>query len=220
MAAKRGQFVVFEGPEGGGKSTQLKQLANELQRAGVAVEVTREPGGTPLAERIRALLVTPDEQGMDSITELLLIFAARAEHLKRKIEPALASGKWVLCDRFTDSTYAYQGAGRGLDVNVIAALEKLVQQSFRPDWVVVLDISIEQGMARANKRGALDRFEQEQQVFFERIRADYLARAKCDEGRYTVIDAAGAQSEVTRNLLLACQQRYPELSLLSEVTDL
>lgn len=220
MAVKRGQFVVFEGPEGGGKSTQLKQLANELQRAGVAVEVTREPGGTPLAERIRALLVTPDEQGMDSITELLLVFAARAEHLKRKIEPALASGKWVLCDRFTDSTYAYQGAGRGLDVNVIATLEKLVQQSFRPDWVVVLDIPIEQGMARANKRGALDRFEQEQQVFFERIRTDYLARAKRDEGRYTVIDAAGAQNEVTRSLLLACQQRYPELSLLSEVTDL
>lgn len=203
---QRGQFITFEGTEGVGKSTQIALAAETLRAQGVEVEVTREPGGTPLAEDIRQLLLTPRDEVMQDTTELLLVFAARAQHLHRKILPALNAGTWVLCDRFTDATFAYQGAGRGLPVDDIATLEALVQKSVRPDHVIVLDAPVETGMARATKRGALDRFEQEEVAFFERIRQCYLARADEFPGNYHVIDAARTLEAVTadvRSLILS-----------------
>jgi dTMP kinase len=154
------------------------------------VVLTREPGGTPLAEAIRGLLLDPAYTGMDSTCELQLMFAARAEHLAKVVWPALEQGQWVLCDRFTDATYAYQGGGRGIDGGVIARLEELVQGDFRPDLTLLLDVPVEIGLARASKRGALDRFEQEKVAFFERVRNAYLEMAQRSPDRYRVIDAS------------------------------
>jgi dTMP kinase len=167
------------------------------------VLVTREPGGTPLAEAIRGLLLDPAYTGMDTLCELQLMFAARAEHLARVIRPALAAGQWVLCDRFTDATYAYQGGGRGVDVAVIARLEDLVQGGFRPDLTLLLDVPVELGLARASQRGALDRFEQEQVAFFERVRHAYLDMARRHPGRYRVIDAS-QPLEAVQQLIREC----------------
>jgi dTMP kinase len=162
--------------------------------------LTREPGGTPLAEAIRGLLLDPDYTGMDARCELQLVFAARAEHLARVIRPALAQGRWVLCDRFTDATYAYQGGGRGIDTAIIASLETLVQDSFRPDLTLLLDVPVAVGLARAGNRGALDRFEQEEVEFFERVRACYLHMAQQHAARYRVIDSARPLDMVQREL--------------------
>ncbi|KXS47961.1 MAG: dTMP kinase, partial [Marinobacter sp. T13-3] len=147
--AARGRFITFEGTEGVGKSTQLKQAAITLEQLGVDVVVTREPGGTPMAEKIRELLLAPREEVVHETTELLLMFAARAQHLHTKILPALERGQWVLCDRFTDATFAYQGGGRGVSRTRIALLEDLVQGDFRPDHVILLDAPVQTGMARA-----------------------------------------------------------------------
>jgi dTMP kinase len=185
-----GKFITVEGIEGVGKSTNLGFIHAQLRSAGIDVVQTREPGGTPLGEAIRALLLDPAYTGMDVHCELQLMFAARAEHLGKIIRPALERGQWVLCDRFTDATYAYQGGGRGVDVSFIARLEELVQGDFRPDLILLLDVPVEVGLARAGQRGALDRFEQEQFDFFERVRAAYLERAARDPGRYRVIDAS------------------------------
>lgn len=186
----RGQFITFEGTEGVGKSTQLATAANTLEKLGIDYIVTREPGGTPMAEAIRELLLAPREEPVNDMTELLLMFAARAQHLHTRILPELKSGRWVLCDRFTDATFAYQGGGRGVPAERIAQLESLVQGDFRPDQIILLDAPVETGMTRARDRGELDRFEQEAVAFFERIRQTYLKRATADPGRYHIVDAA------------------------------
>lgn len=193
----RGLFLTFEGTEGVGKSTQLRNAAETLTAAGVEVIVTREPGGTPVAEAIRELLLRPRTEPVHELTELLLMFAARAQHLYTRILPALESGQWVLCDRFTDATYAYQGGGRGVSQEIIAQLETLVQGELRPDHVILLDAPVEVGMARARKRGELDRFEQESVAFFERIRAAYHARARTCPERYHLVDASAPLEEVS-----------------------
>jgi dTMP kinase len=191
-----GKFITVEGIEGVGKSTNIEFIRRQLLAAGRDVVLTREPGGTALAEAIRGLLLDPEYTGMDARCELQLVFAARAEHLARVIRPALAQGKWVLCDRFTDATYAYQGGGRGIDTAIIASLETLVQGAFRPDLTLLLDVPVAVGLARAGKRGALDRFEQEQVEFFERVRICYLDMAREHAARYRVIDAARPLDEV------------------------
>ena len=195
-----GKFITVEGIEGVGKTTNIDFIHRQLLMAGREVLLTREPGGTPLAEAIRGLLLDPEYTGMDARCELQLVFAARAEHLARVIRPALAQGKWVLCDRFTDATYAYQGGGRGLDTAIIASLETLVQGDFRPDLTLLLDVPVAVGLARAGKRGALDRFEQEQVEFFERVRMCYLELAREQADRYRVIDAARPLEQVQHDL--------------------
>jgi dTMP kinase len=195
-----GKFITVEGIEGVGKSTNIDFIHRRLLDAGRDVVLTREPGGTPLAEAIRGLLLDPDYTGMDARCELQLVFAARAEHLARVIRPALAQGRWVLCDRFTDATYAYQGGGRGIDTAIIASLETLVQDSFRPDLTLLLDVPVAVGLARAGNRGALDRFEQEEVEFFERVRACYLHMAQQHAARYRVIDSARPLDMVQREL--------------------
>lgn len=185
----KGLFVTLEGPEGAGKSTNREYLAERLRACGVDVVLTREPGGTPLAERIRELLLTPADEPMAVDTELLLVFAARAQHLTQVIRPALERGAVVLCDRFTDATYAYQGGGRGLSIERIAQLEVFVQGELRPDLTLIFDLPVEVGLARAAARGRLDRFEQEGLRFFESVRRAYLDRAKAAPSRYRIIDA-------------------------------
>jgi len=191
---KKGLFITLEGGEGAGKSTQMafvqQRLQDSLQTVGKNLQVTREPGGTVLGEQIRELLLDHRQTAMNSDTELLLMFAARAQHLAQLIRPALVAGDWVLCDRFTDATYAYQGGGRGIALNRIAALEDWVQGELRPDLVLLLDLPVETGMARAGERGELDRFEREQRTFFERVRQTYRERAAAEPGRYRIIDAA------------------------------
>lgn len=193
-----GLFITLEGPEGAGKSTNREYLAARLREQGVDVVMTREPGGTPLAERIRELLLAPSEETMAVDTELLLMFAARAQHLAEVIRPALARGAVVLCDRFTDATYAYQGGGRGLPVERIAILESFVQGELRPDLTLVFDLPVEVGLARAAARGRLDRFEQEGQAFFEAVRQAYLQRAGQHPQRYSLLDAAQPLEAVQR----------------------
>ena len=201
---RRGQFITFEGTEGVGKSTQLANAASTLDALGVECVVTREPGGTPMAESIRELLLAPRDEPVNETTELLLMFAARAQHLHTRILPELEAGRWVLCDRFTDATFAYQGGGRGVPADRIALLESLVQGTVRPDHVILLDAPVETGMTRARHRGDLDRFEQEAVAFFERIRETYLARAASAPGRYHIVDASqpiGAVSDEVAGLL-------------------
>jgi len=195
-----GKFITVEGIEGVGKTTNMAFIHQHLLAAGREVVVTREPGGTPLGEAIRGLLLDATYTGMDSTCELQLMFAARAEHLAKVVKPALAEGKWVLCDRFTDATYAYQGGGRGIDNNVIARLETLVQGDFRPDLTLLLDVPVDVGLARAGQRGELDRFEQEQVEFFERVRAAYLGMAAEFPQRYRIIDASQSLDQVQRQL--------------------
>lgn len=196
----RGRFITVEGIEGVGKTTNLAFIRTRIEAAGHTVLQTREPGGTPLAEDIRNLLLTPREEPVASDAELLLMFAARAQHLARVIRPALAAGTWVLCDRFTDATYAYQGGGRGVPAERVAALEDWVQGALRPDLVVILDAPAEVGLARAGNRSAPDRFEQEARAFFDRVRAIYLARAAAVPERYRVVDTSPELAQVQRQL--------------------
>jgi len=184
-----GRFITLEGGEGAGKSTNLEYVRRHLEQAGCDVMVTREPGGTALGERIRTLLLDPDSE-IHADTELLLMFAARAQHLQEKVFPALQRGTWVLCDRFTDATYAYQGGGRGLDEGRIEVLEQWVQSAFKPYMTLLFDIPVETGLERAGKRGKLDRFEQEKNTFFNNVRQTYLDRASNDPVRFRVIDAS------------------------------
>jgi len=186
----RGKFITIEGSEGVGKSTNIAFISQYIASQGVELIVTREPGGTPLAENIRELLLAKREENVDDLAELLLMFAARAQHINEYIEPALKAGQWVLCDRFTDSTFAYQGGGRGLNREAINTLEKLVQHDFQPDLTFYLDIDVTIGLARAAERAELDRFESEKIDFFERVREAYLARVKADPKRFRVIDAS------------------------------
>ncbi|HCJ27827.1 MAG TPA: dTMP kinase [Pseudomonas sp.] len=195
-----GLFITLEGPEGAGKSTNREYLAQRLRDRGLDVVMTREPGGTPLAERIRDLLLTPADEAMTSDTELLLVFAARAQHLAQVIRPALARGAVVLCDRFTDATYAYQGGGRGLSFQRIEQLEFFVQGGMRPDLTLIFDLPVEIGLSRAAARGRLDRFEQEGLAFFETVRSTYLDRARQVPQRYRVIDAGQSLTAVQQDL--------------------
>lgn len=185
-----GRFVTVDGGEGAGKTTQMGFMREYLERRGCRVVVTREPGGTSLGEEIRGLLLEHRDGGMTLAAETLLMFAARAEHLERVIRPALAAGYWVLCDRFTDATYAYQGGGRGLPLERIAVLEEWVQGTLRPDLTLLLDLPVATGLARAGRRSMADRFEREDVDFFERVRAMYLKRAAHEPDRYRVVDAS------------------------------
>ncbi len=184
-----GRFITVDGIEGVGKTTQLDLMRAYLEQAGCRVVVTREPGGTALGEEIRHLLLGHRHE-MAINTETLLMFAARAEHLEQVIRPALARGDWVLCDRFADATYAYQGGGRGLSLERIAALETWVQGQLCPDLTLLFDLPVEVGLTRAGKRGPADRFEKEDKDFFERVRAAYLKRASQYPDRYWIVDAS------------------------------
>ncbi len=185
-----GRLVTVDGGEGAGKTTQIGFMREYLERRGYRVVTTREPGGTSLGEEIRALLLGHRDGGMTLAAETLLMFAARAEHLAKIIRPALATGCWVLCDRFTDATYAYQGGGRGLPLERIAVLEDWVQGELRPDLTLLLDVPIATGLMRAGRRGVADRFEREDVDFFERVRAMYLERAAREPDRCRVVDAS------------------------------
>ena len=196
----RGLFITLEGVEGAGKSTNIPFISSLLERAGQTVVLTREPGGTKLGERIRGLLLDPDPKlAIDPESELLLMFAARAQHFHEVILPALKSGKSVLCDRFTDASFAYQGAGRGIPIGKIAQLQSWLQGDLRPDLTLIFDIDVEAGLKRANSRGDPDRFEQEKIDFFQRVRDYYLQRAPQRE-RYRVIDASGDITSVESQL--------------------
>lgn len=186
---KRGMFLTIEGTEGVGKSTNLRFIQETIESYGIDLVVTREPGGTPFAEQIRELLLDDRQELVDPMAELLLVFAARAQHLNQVILPALKRGSWVLSDRFTDATFAYQGYGRQLPLDVINTLESLVQNELRPDKTFLLDIDVRIGLERAKARAELDRFEQEDIDFFERVRVGYHSRVAENGSRYAVINA-------------------------------
>jgi len=199
----KGYFITLEGGEASGKSTNLNLMSAWLQDAQIAHIVTHEPGGTPCAEKIRKLLLASlDQEPMHEDTELLLMFAARAQHLHQVIMPALASGQWVVCSRFTDSSYAYQGGGRGIDSNKIAQLEQFVHPSLQPDLTILLDLPVEAALQRMHKRHALDRIEGESCAFFERVRAAYLARAKQDPKRFRILDARLPLEAVQQEIII------------------
>ena len=191
----KGRFITIEGVEGVGKSTNISYIERFLEARDIKFVSTREPGGTALAERIRDVLLDKAESSMDPVTELLLMFAARKQHTEELIKPALERGEWVICDHYTDSSYAYQGGGRGLDSKIISKVEKLTLGSFKPDLTIVLDLPVKKGLARAGNRGELDRFELESEKFFKRVRATFLARAKTHK-RYHVINASRSLSAV------------------------
>lgn len=204
----RGKFITLEGSEGVGKSTNMAVIKNWLQENNIDYVATREPGGTPLAEEIRQLLLSPREERVDATAELLLVFAARAQHINTFIKPHLERGTWVLSDRFTDATFAYQGYGRGLNLSLIEQLEQTVQQGLQPDLTVYLDVDVKVGLERARARGELDRFEQEAIDFFERVRQGYLARVNQNPARFAVVDAGqviekvglDVQAQLTKHL--------------------
>ena len=225
MESAKGRFLAVEGVDGAGKSTQMPRIEHRLRRAGVKTLATREPGGTPLGESLRSVLLDPRFTGMSPVAELLVMFAARAEHLAKVIAPALENGAWVLCERFTDATFAYQGGGRGVEWARIEALEKAVQGEIRPDLVLVLDIPVEVGLARAGRRrqremassdelgaagfelDAPDRFERENVEFFRRVREIYLDRAREHPERYTVVDASADPATVTEYMIREIRER-------------
>ena len=207
----RGKFLTIEGTEGVGKTTNIEFIQQWLESKAISFVCSREPGGTPFAEEIRQLLLTPRDESVSSKSELLLMFAARAQHLDQLIEPELAAGNWVLCDRFTDATYAYQGGGRKMDNQLIAELESIVQGNVRPDLTLILDIPPEQGLKRASKRGELDRFEQEKAVFFERVRNAYQAIAEQHPQRCVVVDASLPLTQVQMQIENALEKFWRTL---------
>ncbi|GAB1270129.1 dTMP kinase [Aurantivibrio infirmus] len=197
---KNGRFITLEGTEGVGKSTNLQYVTECLRKKNIDVVLTREPGGTPIAELIRELILAKHDEKMCDMSELLLVFAARAQHLNQVILPALQRGAWVLSDRFTDATYAYQGYGRGLSMDVIQQLENLVQNTIRPDLTILLDIDVETGLQRASERSEPDRIELEERQFFEAVRHGYLELAKKNPKRYVIIDASKELVEVQKSI--------------------
>lgn len=203
---KEGMFITLEGGEGVGKSTNIRFIKNLLENAGIIVILTREPGGTVFAEKIRQLLLENSEEVISEQAELLLMFAARAQHIHHVIQPALSLGQWVLCDRFTDATYAYQGGGRKMDVKMIEWLEEKVQDGLTPDLTLLLDAPVEVGMDRASKRGKLDRFESEQYLFFENVRAAYLQRAQQKPEQIKLINADQSLDKVQSEIEFTIQQ--------------
>jgi dTMP kinase len=201
-----GKFITLEGGEGCGKSTNIKFIEQLLKEAGIPVVLTREPGGTVLSENIRQLLLGRDQEKISEQTELLMMFAARAQHIKHIIQPALEQGTWVLCDRFTDSSYAYQGGGRGIDSATIAWLENFSQNNIRPDLTLLLDVLVDVGMARAKNRGKLDRFEVEKMQFFNKVRTCFLEIAKQQPKRVKIVDAAQELSLVQEDITQLIQK--------------
>jgi dTMP kinase len=201
----RGRFISIEGIEGAGKSTAIDALCALLERHDVSVVRTREPGGTAIGEAIRQLLLSTELPSMHVDTELLLMFAARAEHINKLIYPALWDGKWVVCDRFTDATYAYQGAGRGIDKARIAVLEQWVLADLRPDLTLLLDVDVATGLSRIKMRGEGDRFEQEARTFFVKIRNEYLNLARSEPERFHIIDATVTPDRVSAQIGVAVE---------------
>lgn len=185
----KGKFITLEGGEGAGKSTSVAYLREQIAEAGYEVISTREPGGTATAEAIREVLLADHGAPMPAMTELLLMFAARSAHIAQKIRPALEAGTWVISDRFTDASYAYQGTARGMGTAPIELLENLVQGDLRPDRVLLFDLPVQVGLARTKSRGTGNRFDYEQQAFHEQVRSAYLARAQAFPERYALIDA-------------------------------
>jgi len=212
MQKNKGFFITIEGIEGVGKSTNINAIKGYLTQKKIDFIITREPGGTLLAEKIRDLLLeVNNDEKLSELSELLLIFASRAQHLEKLIKPALTKGKWVICDRFTDATYAYQGEGRGLDWGKISQLEELVQEHLRPDLTIILDLDPRLGLERAKGRGELDRFEQEKMEFFTKVRTAYLKIAAADPERCIVIDASSELAEVSELLLNALDNKLTQL---------
>ena len=204
----RGKFITLEGVEGVGKSTHLEFVNHYLRDRGMTVLVTREPGGTPAANEIRKILLAIRTENFQPMAELLLMFAARALHVENVIKPALAAGTWIVCDRFTDASYAYQGGGRGIAAPQIASLERMVLKDLRPDLTILLDTKIEVGLARAKERGVLDRFEQEQGEFFKRVRRVYLARARREPRRIKMVNAGGSIADVQAEISGLLDKRF------------
>lgn len=205
-----GRFITLEGIEGAGKSTVARYVKEWLEARGLSVVLTREPGGTPLAERVRELVLKAEGEPLPPSAELLLMFAARSIHLANLIRPALARGDWVICDRFTDATRAYQGAGRGLDPAQVESLAQLVHADLVPDLTLLLDLPVEVGLARAlARRGPADRFEQERGPFFERVRAAYLQMARAESARFRVVDAGRDLSQVQGSVAAALEALHP-----------
>ena len=200
------KFITLEGVEGVGKSTNLELISGVVKSGGYDVLVTREPGGTTLGERVREILLDKDEHGMTPMAELLLMFAARAQHVEEVIKPALARGTWVVSDRFTDSSYAYQGGGRQLGSDAVAALEHQVLGGFRPDLVIILDLDVQAGLERASKVSEADRFESEERAFFERVRAAFVSR--CSEPGYHLIDAARPLVDVQADITTIIKELF------------
>ncbi|MGB1109733.1 MAG: dTMP kinase [Gammaproteobacteria bacterium] len=199
-AGERGLFITLEGGEGAGKTSNLEHILSRLQSAGHEVVQTREPGGTALGEHVREILLGHEYTGMGLDTETLLMFAARAEHIRAVILPALEAGKTVLCDRFTDATFAYQGGGRGVPMERIGQLESWVQGDLRPDFTILLDVPVDVGLKRAGQRSAPDRFESEQERFFHQVRSAYLERATAEPERFRVLDASQPLEDVRSDL--------------------
>jgi dTMP kinase len=204
---QRGRFITLEGIEGVGKSTHLSFIRSWLQGHNIRVIQTREPGGTPVAEHIRALLLDSTHERLPAMSELLLMFAARASHVEQVIRPALASGRWVLCDRFTDASYAYQGGGRKLPTHAIEQLERMVLKGLQPDLTLLLDAPVRVGLQRVRQRGRRDRFEHEQRAFFERARRTYLRRARREPRRVQVIRADASLKAVRQQILTVLEKR-------------
>jgi dTMP kinase len=204
----RGKFITIEGTEGVGKTTNMAFIKGWLEAKKLSYISTREPGGTPLAEQVRELLLAPRAELVCSASELLLMFAGRAQHIDQVIEPALAEGRWILCDRFTDATYAYQGAGRKMGSDLIAELEILVQGSLRPDLTLILDIPVDIGLKRASARSDPDRFELEQVEFFERVRRGYLGIAEQEPDRCKLIDASQSLEQVQSQIANVLETFY------------
>ena len=197
----QGKFISIEGVEGVGKSTNIEAIKKFLEVKKIDFVVTREPGGTVLSEKIREPLLQVNNEAPGEMTELLLIFASRAQHLEKVIRPALENGIWIICDRFTDATYAYQGGGRGLKTSVIAELESMVLGELRPDLTIILDLDPETGLARAKERGELDRFENEKDEFFNKVRSAYLDIARSNPDRCFVIDASQNIEQVSADII-------------------
>lgn len=205
----RGHFITLEGGEGAGKTTAADLVADWLEQRGHSVVRTREPGGTPAAEKVRQLLLDPATGELEPMTELLLMFAARAENLARIVRPALAQGHHVLCDRFTDASRAYQGGGRQLGIQVVNRLAGLVHPDLQPDLTLLLDVEVAVGMSRVARRGgAADRFEQSRSDFLERVRAAYLAQARLEPERIVVIDASRPLEDVRNQIRTVLQGRF------------
>lgn len=208
MSQTRGKFITVEGTEGVGKSTNIAVIKRTLEAKGIELIVTREPGGTPLAEELREIVLANRDENFHSLTELLIIFAARAQHIHEVILPAINAGKWVLSDRFTDATFAYQGYGRELPIAVIEQLEAMVQDDLHPDVTFLLDIDVEAGLSRAKARGELDRFEHEAVMFFEKVRSGYKERVSQMPERFQVIDASQSLEKVQADIVTAIETLF------------
>ena len=202
------EFITLEGIEGVGKSTAIQVVRRVLEDKGRDVIITREPGGTAIGEKVRDILLSTQNNEMSPVSELFLLLAARAQHLAEVVSPALASGKCVVCDRFFDATFAYQGAGRGLDISIIKSATDLISPFFIPTLTLLLDAPVEVGFQRIKNRGHTDRFEEQNRVFFERIRASYLNRARLEPKRFCVIDASQSLGEVSNSIELILQDKF------------